>query len=425
MMRIITIALCHLSISSALGVNAFNPSPSHRLHRDVVMSQSARHSRKRQTKATTYQHHRDKHTINHLFPLNTPSSISTTFGFDDTQTLTFWVFSFASSHIGMSAIRTSIISSLGEIANNTFKLVGNEAWALPTWWPGDNTGGNQIFPDELTAGRQFYRVLYTAISFLTLGMAFVAYSHCDTTLSSGGPMMYNAGDETTQSLVVYDACLYSAALSFGAAIASLFNASPLGLMPSFEKDASSSSQEENNKPINVAAARNDDDDDTITSIAGIRRDDTIKFTTRGLTRITRHPLILPVVPWGFATAYLAGGRPCDWILFGGLSCYAVVGCFAQDLRVSREEGSVGTVFQTESSRISQQQMLDLDEGEEERERLRLFFDETSFIPFKAVIDGRQSLEDVVKEFPWIQLLVGTLAGVVIEERILMLLREYV
>mmetsp|Transcript_26064 Transcript_26064/g.56228 ORF Transcript_26064/g.56228 Transcript_26064/m.56228 type:complete len:238 (+) Transcript_26064:3-716(+) len=237
--------------------------------------------------------------------------------------------------------------------------------------------------------------------------------------------MYNAGDETTQSLVVYDACLYSAALSFGAAIASLFNASPLGLMPSFEKDASSSSQEENNKPINVAAARNDDDDDTITSIAGIRRDDTIKFTTRGLTRITRHPLILPVVPWGFATAYLAGGRPCDWILFGGLSCYAVVGCFAQDLRVSREEGSVGTVFQTESSRISQQQMLDLDEGEEERERLRLFFDETSFIPFKAVIDGRQSLEDVVKEFPWIQLLVGTLAGVVIEERILMLLREYV
>lgn len=128
--------------------------------------------------------------------------------------------------------------------------------------------------------------------------------------------------------MMYGACLFAAALSFGAVVASLFNASPLGLMPSFEGDPGGS---RGTGPENALAA-------------GIRRDDTLIFTARGLTRITRHPLILPVVPWGFATAYLA----CDWILFGGLSIYAVAGWFAQDLRVIREEGSVGTVFSTES-----------------------------------------------------------------------------
>jgi uncharacterized membrane protein len=188
----------------------------------------------------------------------------------------------------------------------------------------------------------------------------------------------------------------------GAATASLFNASPLGLMPGFERDA----QEEDGEPVIGNA------------IAGsIRRNDTLKFTPRGLTRVTRHPLILPVVPWGFSTAYLAGGRACDNILFCGLSMYAIAGCFAQDLRVIREEGSVGTVFKTEKQRQV--------EGEEgEMSQLKMFFAETSFIPFKAVFDGRQSLDDIYMETPWLQLSTGLLAGIFIEKNLLQLLQEW-
>lgn len=305
------------------------------------------------------------------------------------QILAAWTFAFSLSHIGMSATRSNIIRSLGETVNS-LNLVGNEEWTLPSWWPGDNTGGNKIFPDELTAGRQVYRGLYTAVSFLTLGNAFAAYLHSSSVALDVS---------STQSTLLYDAYLISAALSFGAAIASLVNASPLGLMPSFEAD----------------------DGNAISgSVAGIRRDDTLKFTTRGLTRITRHPLILPVVPWGIATAILAGGRPCDAILFGGLSIYAIAGCYAQDLRVIREEGSVGTVFQTES-RDSKE---GVSEEEQERTRLRSFFEQTSFIPFKAVFDGRQSLYDIIREAPWLQFFVGTIGGIYIEEKLLQLLGEW-
>jgi uncharacterized membrane protein len=321
-----------------------------------------------------------------LFPFDAQPSLNN----DSDRALALWVCAFAASHIGMSAIRTAIIASLGEAANATFNLVGNEGWTLPNYWPGDNTGRNKIFPDDLTAGRQIYRALYTAVSFITLGSAFGAYSH-SSSISMGDTNMMNA--DGSSSSVLYNACLFSSALGLGAAIASLFNASPLGLMPSFEGGAS---------------------DDN--AIAGVRRDDTLKFTTRGLTRITRHPLILPVVPWGFATAYLAGGRTCDYNFFGGISIYAMVGCFAQDLRVIREEGSVGTVFQTESREK-------IEGDEEERNQLRLFFEETSFIPFKAAVDGRQSLDDIAREFPWVQFVIGSILGVFIEEKILQLIED--
>ena len=300
------------------------------------------------------------------------------------QILALWVVAFASSHIGMSAKRTKIISSLGDIMDKQLNLVGNDDWKLPDYWPGDNTGGQQIFPDSLTAGRQVYRALYTVVSFITLGSAFAAYIQSSATY---GDIII---DMTTQSYMI---CLYIAALGFGAAIASLFNASPLGLMPSFEAEGN---------------------DNTSVSI---RRDDTLKFTTRGLTRITRHPLILPIVPWGFATAYLAGGRNCDYILFGGLSIYAIAGCYAQDLRVIKEEGSVGTVFGTEQGR-------DNNNEDDERNQLKSFFEQTSFVPFKAVLDGRQSLEDIGREAPWLQFVAGTVLGLFAEERILQLLKEW-
>jgi uncharacterized membrane protein len=302
------------------------------------------------------------------------------------QQLALWVIAFASSHIGMSAIRSSIISFLGQGAQS-LNLVNNEEWRLPSWWPGDSLGGNYIFPDALTAGRQMYRAIYTAVSFVTLGSAFGTYLDVASI------------QQPTESIVgttLYETCLVSAALSYGAVIASLFNASPLGLMPGF----------------GVTAKNNDGKVNNIVNT--IQRDDTLKLEAYGLTRITRHPLILPVVPWGLANSILAGGRACDYILFGGLSIYAIAGCFAQDLRVMREEGSVGTVFRIESR----------EDEHGEREQLRSFFETTSFIPFQAVVDGRQRIGDIIVEVPWLQFFVGTVAGVYFEERFLQLLREW-
>ena len=133
-----------------------------------------------------------------------------------------------------------------------------------------------------------------------------------------------------------------ASASFAASIASLFNASPLSLMPGFQKVEEGKGGDDksgmfsNNEIIKSASSG---------TIRGMmQRNDGLKFEPKGLTRITRHPLILPVIPWGFATSILLGGQSADFILFGGLSIYAVAGCACQDLRVSRKEGSVGTVF---------------------------------------------------------------------------------
>jgi len=90
------------------------------------------------------------------------------------QALELWVFAFAISNIGSSAVRTSIISSFATAAD-TLNLVNNENWRLPDWWPGDGANGNRIFPDLTTTERQLYRAMYTAVSFVTLGSAFTAY----------------------------------------------------------------------------------------------------------------------------------------------------------------------------------------------------------------------------------------------------------
>ena len=98
------------------------------------------------------------------------------------QALALWVFTFAVSHIGLSAVRTSIISSFGKAAD-TLNLVNNENWTLPDWWPRDGTSGNRIFPDDTTAGRQLYRAIYTAVSFVTLGSAFSSYLQASSILN--------------------------------------------------------------------------------------------------------------------------------------------------------------------------------------------------------------------------------------------------
>jgi uncharacterized membrane protein len=285
--------------------------------------------------------------------------------------LAVWFAAFAASHIGMSAVRNTIIDQFGAAAASVGLVVANEDPIINgTTAPTTTTIArlqalSQIqipFPDAATAGRQLYRAFYTAISFTTLGSALVAYLHHSSSIHS---------DESIKS---QNAVFFWVAVAANtAALASLANASPLGLMPAF--------------------TASDDDDDTIV------RDDKLKFQVRGLTRISRHPLILPVVPWGICNAVLAGNSVSDWILFGGLAVYAVAGCAAQDLRVSRHEGSVGTVFSA---------------TDDDDNQLEAFFDSTSFVPFGAVIDGRQSLHDIVQEVPWVAVVLAVPVAYAIE-----------
>ena len=259
-------------------------------------------------------------------------------------TIGAWAFAFASSHIGMSATRNTLIQSIGDIADRS--IVGR-GWTLPDIWPGDESG-QEIFPTAEIAGRQLYRVLYTAVSFTTLGSAFAAYL---TSLHEVHPVLHDS-----------EVLHWIAALSWGCSIASLFNPSPLSLVPVFNQEESA-----------------------------VVRNDSQKLQASGMTRITRHPLILPVAPWAIATAFSIGGMERDLSLFGILALYSVAGCIAQDLRILRQEGSVGTVFIPDES-------------------LQDFFQQTSFIPFRAVLDGRQSLVVILQEVPWLALLVGSLVG---------------
>ena len=86
-----------------------------------------------------------------------------------------------------------------------------------------------------------------------------------------------------------------------------------------------------------------------------------------------------------AWAVLAGGGLEDWVVFGGLGLYAVAGCWAQDARAQRS-AAVGTVFA---------------KGD-----LRPFYESTSFAPFVAIADGRQSLADAASEISPVALAAG-------------------
>lgn len=284
------------------------------------------------------------------------------------------ILSFASTHIGMSAIRSKIIDALGK-ASHRLKLVGNPRWKLPKVWRENfSDGADTIFPNSETAGRQLYRALYTVVSFVTLGAALHYYlEYRQLYLVSANDSMSN--DNSFNSLWL-NGYYWTAIAAQAAATASLVNASPLGLMPGFEGETSGNSK-------------------TLL----LKRNDALKFQIRGLTRITRHPLILPVVPWGIANAVLLGSDWADWIFFGGLALYAIVGCAAQDLRVIRQEGSVGTTFG-------------------DYDQLQTFFEHTSFIPFGAVLQGKQSMQDIVAEVPWSAIGGGIVLGYVFENILL-------
>uniref|UniRef100_A0A7S1ZUY0 NnrU domain-containing protein n=1 Tax=Ditylum brightwellii TaxID=49249 RepID=A0A7S1ZUY0_9STRA len=321
----------------------------------------------------------------------------------DEQTLAFWIASFSISHIGMSAQRNYFIQKCGDLASS-LQLVGT-GLTLPDYWPGD-TSGNDIFPDTDTAGRQFYRLGYTIVSFATLGSALTSYL---ALLGNVSPLddLYTISQQQQQQLYFHHGdsfYFWVAATSFGAAIASLFNASPLSLMPEFQKadsdNSSPKSPQQNQQQL------------------PIKRNDLLKLEPKGLTRITRHPLILPVVPWGIATSQIApAGNTPNILFFGGLALYAICGCYAQDLRVVRQEGSVGTTFSTSSSSPLLTNTSPLSS-------LQTFFQKTSFVPFGAVLDGRQSLTDIIREVPWLGFIFGCIVGAYLEDTLLNYLSVY-
>ena len=245
------------------------------------------------------------------------------------------VVAFSVTHIGFSAVRESIIDRLGKVAGQ-LNLVGQDL-KLPSFWIAD-TNGLDVWPDEQIAGRQIYRALYTAIAGALLFPALAAYPEVrsDAVASMGA----NALEPETWWLAFAVASMAQAI-----SIASLVNPSPLSLVPGFKKDEG--------------------------ALGGVRRDDTLKLAACGLTRITRHPLILPVVPWGIANAALAGLHTPDVALFIGLAVYSLFGCYAQDLRVEASN-QVGTVFNDGA--------------------LADFYASTSFVPFGAIADGRQSFQ---------------------------------
>ena len=98
-------------------------------------------------------------------------------------------------------------------------------------------------------------------------------------------------------------------------------------------------------------------------------------SARGLTRITRHPLFVGLGLWGIGHI-LVNGFLSDVVFFGGFPAFSWVGGLHQDSRRRAEEGS----------------------------RLRAFYEETSVVPFGAILRGRNRL--VLAEIPVVGLLVA-------------------
>ena len=95
----------------------------------------------------------------------------------------------------------------------------------------------------------------------------------------------------------------------------------------------------------------------------------------GLTRITRHSLFTGMALWGLAHC-LVNGFLSDVIFFGGFAIYGTTGAVHQDKR---------------------KQVIDAD-------TLRIFYTETSLVPFAAIVSGRTRF--VTAEMPWAGILLG-------------------
>lgn len=90
--------------------------------------------------------------------------------------------------------------------------------------------------------------------------------------------------------------------------------------------------------------------------------------SRGLTRVTRHPLFIHVGIWAL-THVVLNGFVNDVLFFGGVFVVGLLGCIHQDAR----------------KRITAPDLAE-------------FFAETSLLPFAAILAGRNRL--VLQELPW-------------------------
>jgi uncharacterized membrane protein len=96
---------------------------------------------------------------------------------------------------------------------------------------------------------------------------------------------------------------------------------------------------------------------------------------KGLLRITRHPLFMAFALWGLGNV-LVRGALADVVFWGGFPTFWVLGSMHQDFR--------------------KKQTLSKE-----------FFDKTSLLPFKAIIEGRNSFTAAMQEMS----LPGAAAGV--------------
>jgi uncharacterized membrane protein len=106
-----------------------------------------------------------------------------------------------------------------------------------------------------------------------------------------------------------------------------------------------------------------------------------RIEARGLMRVTRHPFNAAAALFGVAHL-LVNGHLGDIVFFGGFPLFVALGARHQDARLSRD-----------------------------RPGYRQLVEQTSFVPFAAIIAGRQRL--VTGELPWGGLAAGIAATVVL------------
>ncbi len=101
----------------------------------------------------------------------------------------------------------------------------------------------------------------------------------------------------------------------------------------------------------------------------------------GVNRVTRHALFMGVVLWT-VPHLLLNGWASDVVFFGGLAVFSVMGSLHQDARKRAAD----------------------DEG-----ALVAFYEETSVVPFGAILAGRQKL--ALGELSWVAVALGLGAGI--------------
>lgn len=126
--------------SSTSIASAFIPQQKYQWHSSLIPASVGKETNNRK-----FGRH-EPHSILHL-----PTRLMLISGND--QALAAWVATFSASHIGMSAMRDQLIDTCGQFA--TSLNIVNRGLTLPSYWPSDNVGKNELLPDEDTAGGKY------------------------------------------------------------------------------------------------------------------------------------------------------------------------------------------------------------------------------------------------------------------------------